>query len=304
VLAAVALARRIPGGSSLAFATREGISAALSTPAHKNRPKPYRLHVVGPDLAPQSREATLAALRADPHRSLHWYDANVWTPEDALELEGMARSWFNVARTHHPFPAVEAAAAPLTLDPDPFGDTLLAMAESRLPPQEENDWGRIWRDALEALSGSPLALPSSVTPLVRGIPAGISPLDRGEADALRTELTGLLAHSRTLQVPSREGKVVLLVLPEPRRQPATALALAAMDGSGCDYALVLYDRGDQALLIGRRHGADPPADVRPAFERLLTLSFVSRDRLARGSASVRLADPPRDALERLVAGLL
>ena len=77
-----------------------------------------------------------------------------------------------------------------------------------------------------------------------------------------------------------------------------------MAATGCNLALILYDRGDRAMLVGRRHGASPPLDVRPAFERLLRLPFAHRDRLLRGYAQVRLVDPPKDALERLVAGLL
>ena len=311
VLAAISLARRIPGGAALMFATRDDLAAALRMPAHRERARPYRLHVVGPDLIPEHRDEILAAFRDDPKHSLHWYDANIWTPADTIELDQATShgSWFNVARTHHPFPAIEAAARSLGMLDDPFSAKLVELAEERLSAKEEAEWGRPWRDTLESLTGSPLALIETVRPLLHGMPAEMGTLDRGEGDALRSEIDGLLHNSRLMQIPVGEGdglsgKAVLLVLPEPRHQPATPIAIAAMAATGCNLALILYDRGDRAMLVGRRHGASPPLDVRPAFERLLRLPFAHRDRLLRGYAQVRLVDPPKDALERLVAGLL
>ncbi|HVO30571.1 MAG TPA: hypothetical protein VMV18_07540 [bacterium] len=307
VLAAISLARRIPGGAPVMFAPRDGIKAALTTPAHLQRPRPYRLHVVGHDLARETREETIAALENDPRHSLHWYDANVWTPEDRAVVETLTShgSWFNVPKTHHPFPAIDAAAAPLALEPDPFTETLLAMAEARLAPADEEAWGLAWRDTLEVLADHPLSVPATVKPLLHGMPAELAPLDRAEGEALRAEIDHLFGGASLVKVPAGSlGTAVLLVLPSSRHQPAVPMAQAAMKRTGCEVALVLYDRSHHAVLVGARHGAEPPVDLRPAFEKLLLLPFVRRDRLLRGFAQVALVETPKDGLERLVAGLL
>ncbi len=311
ILAAVSLVRRIPGGADLMFANRDDLPRALQSPAHRNRQQPYRLHVVGPDISPTLHDETLAAFAEDPFHSLHWYDANIWTPDATIELDALTArgSWFNVARTHHPFPAIDAAARPLQLLDDPFAKKLLALAEGGLSESEDSDWGKAWRDSLEALSGGGLGIIDSVKPLLHGMPAELGVLDRGEGEALRSEVDDLLKNSRMIQIPVGEGdglsgKAALLVLPDARHQPATAMAEAALAVCDCGFALVGYDRGDHAILVGRRRGAEAPVDVRPAFERLLRLPFVRRDRLMRGYAVVRFLDPPKDALERVVAGLL
>lgn len=311
VLASIALARRLPGGASLLFAPRAGLAAALTIPAHRERKQPYRLHVVGPDLAPETRAPTLATLRADPKRSLHWYDANLWTAEDAGEIRGLTEAaggtWFNVPETHHAFPAIDAAAERMSLAADPFAETLRALAERRLPDADEAEWGRAWRDTLETLGDHPLAIPGSVKPLLHGMPAELAPLDRGEGEALRAEIDHLFGATNILKVPCRGvgGEcAALLVLPSSKHQPAVPMALEAIAKTGCDLAVVLFDRTHHAVLVGRRHGAEPPVEVRAPFDRMLSLPFVRRDRLLPGFGQVALVDPPRDALERLVAALL
>jgi hypothetical protein len=311
VLAAVSLVRRIPGGADLFFGTREKLPAALAIPAHKNRERPYRLHVVGPDLPPGSHDATLAAFHADPAVSLHWYDANVWTPAGGAEINALCTkngSWFNDTRTHHPFPAVDAASEPLNLAPDPFALVLRAMAEQTLSAADDEAFGRAWRDALDFLSTAPLELVDSVRPLIHGMPLEIGVIDRGEGEALRAELAGLVANSRLMRVPVREtelGQAVLLVLPGSGRIPPAAIAREALNACPeAGLAFVAFDRGDRVYLQARHRGAEPPLDVRATFERLLELPFAQRDRLRRGSASVLLVDPPKNALEQLVSRLL
>lgn len=304
MLAAVSLARRIPGGAELAFSQREHLDGALATPAHQARQAPYRLLVVGPDLAPAWREPMTAAFAADPAEQVWWLDANEWTEEGARAVRGLVRGggeWVNRPVTHHPFPAIDAAAAGLKLGDDAFSATLQAIAEGSAH--------REWEDALDTLAGSPHELPESVKPLLHGMVQEIGVVDRGEGEAARAEIDALIAGSRPMRVPLQgEGDTklqgVLLVLPDAGSTPVFPLAAAAIAAAGTDAAVVLFDRGDFALLVGRRHGEKPPTSVAPALEAVTRLEWARRDRLAPGFGVVRMVGAPKDALERLVAGLV
>lgn len=304
MLAAVSLARRIPGGAELAFSRREHLDGALATPAHKARPRPYRLIVVGPDLAPEWREPMTAAFAADPAEQVWWLDANEWTEEGARALSAVVRgggAWVNRPVTHHPFPAVDSAASALALGDDPFSATLRAIAEGSLHPE--------WQDALDTLAGRPHELPESVKPLLHGMVQELGVVDRGEGEAARAEIDTLIAGSRPMRVPIQgEGdtrlQAVLLVLPDTGSSPVFPLAAAAIAAAGTDAAVVLFDRGDFALLVGRRHGAQPPTSVARAMESVTRLEWARRDRLAPGFGVIRMVGAPKDALERLVAGLV
>jgi hypothetical protein len=303
VLAAISLVRRLPGGGDLFFAVRNALAEALSMPAHRSRATPYRLIVVGPDLPPGAREV-VNAFDNDRASEIWWLDANDWSgPEEEAVRRLAGPRWRNRPVTHHPFPAVEAAKEPLALGDDPFTGKLHALAEGTLPEADEKEWGAIWRDAIDALSGRPLELIDSVQPLVHGLPGGLGVLDRGGAEALRSEVDELVGQSRLFQFPAGGARAVLLVMPSPGKVPACTLAQKALEVSDADVALSLFDRGGIAILEGRRHGASPPTDVRALATRLLALPFVRRDRMSVGEAVVRLEDPPKDALERLVAAL-
>src|SRR5205814_8869342 len=138
---------------------------------------------------------------------------------------------------------------------DPFGKRLLALSERRLPPAEEKEWGAPWRDALDVLAEKPLELPESVRPLLHGVVEGLAVLDRGGGEAMRIEVDRLVAESNLTRIAATGGlAAVLLILPRPGTVSATALAETAMTRSGTELALVLYDRGDRAILVAARHG--------------------------------------------------
>lgn len=304
VLAAVSLARRIPGGAELAFSQREHLDGALTTPAHAARRQPYRLIVVGPDLAPEWREPMIAAFAADRAEQIWWLDANEWTEEGARAVGGLVRGggeWINRPRTHHPFPAVDAASSALALGDDPFSATLQSIAEGSAH--------REWQDALDMLAGRPHELPESVKPLLHGMIQEIGVVDRGEGEAARAEIDTMLAGSRFMRVPLQGSgdttlQGVLLVLPDAGSLPVIPLAAAAIAVAGVDAGVILFDRGDFALLVGRRHGSEPPTSVSPAMEAVTRLGWARRDRLAPGFGVIRMVGRPKDALERLVAGLV
>lgn len=303
VLAAVSLARRLPRGADLVFVRRDDVGLLSRMPAHRNRPRDYRLLVVGLD---RLSVGDAQALRADPAVRIDWLDANEWTEDGASEVRELCRgggAWFHAPRTHHPFPALEAAAGPLELAEDPFSATLLALAEERLPAEEEAAFGRVWRDALAALAARPLELISGVKPLVHGMPLEIGDYEATEAAGLRGEIDGLTGGSTILRVPVAGAAGVLLVSPAPGRIHEPSLAAAALARTGADVALSLFDSGNVALLFGRHRGGDPPVDVRPAVQRAMVLGWVRLDRLQAGSATLRFQDPPRDAARALVAAL-
>ncbi len=302
VLAAVSLARRLPGGAELAFATRERLDAALKTPRHRDRKEPYRMIVLGPDLARDRHEEIARTLRDDPAERIDWIDANEWEgPGDLTRGGGV---WVNRPVTHHPFAAIDAAAAALSLADDPFTADLIRIAEG-----DSGELSRVWRDALDVLADRPLELPASVKPLLHGILAEIAPADRLEGDAMGADIDDMVEKSRLTLLAGKETgpearkKTVLLVLPVAGRVPLGRLAEAALAKSGAEIALILFDRSDLAVISGKRHGASPPADVKPAMNALLALPFVKRDRLCPGTAVLRLEAAPSDAMHRLVAAL-
>lgn len=302
VLAAVSLARRL-GGADLVFVRREHPGLLFEMPAHKNRTRPYRLFVLGLDrLSPEDA----AKLDADAATSVHWLDANELTPEAGAAIAARCRgggTWTNAPKTHHPFPAIEAAASALALTADPFSDTLLAMAEERLSPEDEAAFGAPWRDALAAMSSRPLELISAVKPLVHGMPREIGEYEVIEGAGLRGEINSLVDGSTLIRLPLGIGPTVLLVQPAPERLHTGSLADTAIARTRADVAICLFDVGDIAYLRTRRQGAEPPVSVKTAVERARRIPWVSVERLMPGSALLRFKDAPKEAARAFVAAL-
>lgn len=302
VLAAVSLARRL-GGADFAFVRREDPGLLFEMPAHANRTRPYRLFVLGLDrLEPEHA----AKLDADGATSVHWLDANELTEEGSAAIAARCRGggeWFHAPRTHHPFPAIDAAAASLGLSADPFSETLLAIAEDRLSPEDESTFGKKWRDALAALSARPLELISAVKPLVHGMPREIGEYELIEGGGLRGEIDTLVDGSTLIRLPLAIGPTVLLMQPAPERLHTGTLADTALARTRADIAVCLYDVGDIAVLQGRRQGADPPVSVTSAVERARRIPWVQVDRLRPGTARLRFQNPPKEAARAFVAAL-
>lgn len=308
VLAAVSLARRLDSptgatGSDFVFVRRDDPGLLFRMPAHTNRTLPYRLLVLGLDpFAPE----LAAKLDADPAASVHWLEANELTADAGGSLAARCRgggSWIHAPRTHHPFPAIEAAASVLSLAGDPFSDTLLAMAEERLAPEDESAFGKTWRDALAALAARPLELISAVKPLVHGMPREIPEYESVEGAGLRSEIDSLIDGSTLIRLPLAIGPTVLLVQPAPDRLHTGTLADTALARTKADIAVCLFDTGDLALLHGRRRGAEPPVSVTSAVERARRIPWVAVERLQPGSALLRFKNPPKEAARAFVAAL-
>lgn len=308
VLAAVSLARRMGSSGSASFADfvfvrREDLGLLFKMPAHKNRTLPYRLIVLGLDpLTPEHA----AKLDADAAASVHWLEANELTDDAGKAIAERCRgggSWVHAPATHHPFAAIDGAAARLALVADPFSDTLLAMAEERLSPEDESAFGKPWRDALAALCSRPLELISAVKPLVHGMPREIPEYETIEGSGLRSEIDSLVDGSTLIRLPLAIGPTVLLVQPAPDRLHSGTLADTALARTRADIAVCLFDVGDLALLHGRRRGAEPPVSVKSAVDRARRIPWVSVERLQPGSALLRFKDPPKEAARAFVAAL-
>jgi hypothetical protein len=302
VLAAISLARRL-GGADLVFVRREHPGLLFEMPAHKNRTRPYRLFVLGLDaLTP----ADAAKLDADAATRVDWLDANELSEEAGAGIAARCRgggAWFHAPKTHHPFPAIDAAAGALGLSADPFSDTLLAIAEERLSPEDEAAFGMPWRDALAAMSSRPLELISAVKPLVHGMPRELGEYELIEGSGLRSEINSLVDGSTLIRLPLAIGPTVLLVQPAPERLHTGTLADTALARTRADVAICLFDVGDIAFLRTRRQGAEPPVSVTSAVERARRIPWVAVERLQPGSALLRFKDAPKEAARAFVAAL-
>lgn len=308
VLAAVSLARRLgsSGSASAAdfvFVRRDDPGLLFKMPAHKNRTLPYRLLVLGLDpLTPEHS----AKLDADPATSVYWLESNELTDEAGAAIAARCRgggTWIHAPKTHHPFAAIDAAAAPLALVADPFSDTLLAMAEQRLAADDESAFGTPWRDALAALCSRPLELISAVKPLVHGMPREIPQYETVEGAGLRSEIDSLIDGSTLIRLPLAIGPTVLLVQPAPNRLHTGTLADAALARTRADIAVCLFDVGDFALLHGRRRGAEAPVSVKAAVDRARRIPWVAVEREQPGSALLRFKNAPKEAARAFVAAL-
>ncbi len=306
VAAGVSLARRLPATTSLAFAPRDRLHAALEAPAHARRDRPYRLIVVGADLPVASRLATVPALARDPASTVDWIDANLWSDTDAVLVRRVCRggAWFNDPSEPSPFRALGSAAGSLGLRDDPFSEALQKIARCEVGADRRL---LAWRDALEGLRAHPLELPASVAPLVAGDLEGMLVPDRLEAEALRHRIDELAAGTSWVRFPvlSPTGgrkTAVLVVLPSAGAIPAESFAHEAIDRAGADLAVVLADRGNVARIVGRRRpgGAEEVAFTETLLRRL---PWVVRDRLRRDLAGFLWVDPPTDAITRFVAAL-
>lgn len=303
VLAAVSLARRLAGGADLVFLRRDETRLLFTMPSHKNRAQPYRLLFVGLDGLPASDAALLAK---DPAVSVHWLDANEHDDAGAAAVRALVRgggTWHNVPRSHHAFDAIDAAAGDLGLADDAFAAKLRALAESRLPSEEDEAWGRDWRNALAALASRPLELISGVKPLVHGMPREIGDYEQIEGAALAGEIAALMDGSTLIKLPLRIGQTVLLIAPGPHGVHAGALADEAMRRTGAEVALSMFDHGSFALVRGRRRGADAPVSVTTVAELVRELPWIRPERRQPGSVLLRFVMPPKDAAQALVAAL-
>ena len=300
VLAAVSLARRL-GGAQLVFVRRNHPGLLFEMPAHREREKPYRLYVVGLDGVIDA-----AKLDADPATRVDWLEANELSDDAGKAIEARCRGggqWFHAPKTHHPFPAIDAAAGTLGLSADPFSETLLAIAEERLSADDEKAFGKPWRDALAALSARPLELISGVKPLVSGMPREIGEYEAMEGAGLRGEIDALVDNSTLIRLPLAIGPTVLLMQPAPDRLHTATLADTAMSRTRADIAVCLFDQGDIAVIQGRRRGAEPPVSVKGALERARRIPWVRVDREQPGGAWLSFQNAPKEAARAFVAAL-
>lgn len=299
VLAAVSLARRI-GGADFVFVKHEHPGLLFEMPAHKNRERPYRLVILG--LA----TFDFAKLDVDPALRVDWLESNELTAESQAFLAGRCRgggALFHAPASHHPFPAIDAAAGALGLAVDPFSDTLLAIAEERLSADDEKSFGKPWRDAIAALSSRPLELISAVKPLVHGMPREIGEYEVIEGAGLRSEIDALVDGSTLIRLPLAIGPTVLLMQPSPDRLHTATLADTALGRTKADIAVCLFDQGDLAVIQGRRRGAEPPISVKGALERARRIPWVKVDREQPGTAWLRFQNAPKEAARAFVAAL-